>query len=311
MRSLGLLILSSCALSAASEWVLIRTTEGTDIEAQTNLVGLPGKGLLSFHNGAPATESEKKRITEGLAAIQGKDRAARDAAVEELTTIGVPVITPLLTTLKDTDQHEPRPLYRLFERIMPSRADGFDRTLSVVRLENGTFSRISLPAGSLELKKADGTKTALPWSSVRSLAIRKKQIRRTALVHSLRHCNQIEYLDSGIVVTPSSKVDSTASGFVRLSWNEDGWATDADGLKKPGSPAYKTNLVGGQPFGALIGRIGAKGEVFLVGKKATKSGLPAGRLTLAVNDNGHWQNNVGTYAVTLVVTDAYDLGEAQ
>ena len=116
-------------LLAAPEWVLIRTSEGTQIEAQTNLPGLMkvrASEILSIHNGAPASDKEKERITADLAAVQGKDRAARDLAVEELTAIGVPVLTPLLTTLKDTDQHEPRPLYRLFERIMPSYADGPD-----------------------------------------------------------------------------------------------------------------------------------------------------------------------------------------
>jgi hypothetical protein len=60
-----------------------------------------------------------------------------------------------------------------------------------------------------------------------------------------------------------------------------------------------------------VGRVGPGGEVFLVGRKASKTGLPAGRLRLAVNDNAHWQNNVGTYSVTMTVTDAYDLGDAQ
>jgi hypothetical protein len=311
MRVLALVLLYSCGLSAASDWVLIRTTEGTEIEAQANLDALKMRPILSFHSGTPASEKEKERIAAGLAAVQGKDRAARDAAVEELTAIGVPVVSPLLAALKDTDQHEPRPLYRLFERVMPSDADGLDRSLSLIRLENGKVVRAAVPAGSLELRKADGSRTAFPWSSVRSLAVRKKLVRRTMPVHSLRHCTQVEYLDTGVVLTPASKADITANGFVRLSWNEDGWATDADGLKKPGSPAYKTNLVAGHPFGALVGRVGAKGDVFFIGKRAAKTGLPAGRLGLAVNDNAHWQNNLGTYTVTLTATDAYDLGEAQ
>ena len=311
MRLLAWVLLYSCGLSAASEWVWIRTTEGTEIEAQANPDALKMRSILSYHSGAPASEKEKERIAAGLTAIQGKDRAARDAAVEELTAIGVPVLSPLLAALKDTDQHEPRPLYRLFERVMPSDADGLDRSLSVIRLENGKVLRAAVPAGSLELRKADGSRTAIPWSSVRLLAVRKKSVRRTMPVHSLRHCTQIEYLDTAVVLTPTSKADITADGFVRLSWNEDGWATDADGLKKPGSPAYKTNLVAGHPFGALVGRVGAKGDVFFIGKRATKTGLPAGRLGLAVNDNAHWQNNLGTYTVTLTATDAYDLGDAQ
>lgn len=311
MRYLALALVYSGLLSAASDWVMIRTTEGTEIEAQANVAALGKRPVLSFHSGAALSDKEQERVRAGIAAIQGKDRGARDAAIEELTAIGVPVISPLLAALKDTDQHEPRPLYRLFERLMPGHADGLDRTSSLLRLSDGQASRVAVPQGSLELQKQDGSKTVIPWSSVRLLAVRKKIVRRMMKVHSLQHCTQIEYLDTGVALVTTSKADIGADGFVRLSWNEDGWATDADGLKKPGSPAYKTNLVAGHPFGALVGRIGANGEVFFVGKKATKTGLPAGRLQLAVNDNAHWQNNVGAYWVTLMVTDAYDVGEAQ
>ena len=79
--------------------------------------------------------------------------------------------------------------------------------------------------------------------------------------------------------------------------------------------AYKSNLVDGHPFGALVGRFTssnpAGGDVFFIGKKATLAGKPAGRLGLAVNDNKHWQNNLGTFWVTMTATDAYDLGDAQ
>jgi hypothetical protein len=315
-------LLLPIALWGAPEWLLIRTVDGTIVEGQSQLssVKIESDGkiaelrlarILSIHNAAPASDFEAGRITAGLAAIQGTDRKASDQAVEELTSIGLPVLTPLLKAYKDTDQHEPRPLYRLFEKVMPSNADGFDRTLSMVRLSSGDVVRGKLPEGTVDLRTADGGKVALTWSKVRMLAVRQKLVRRSTPVHSLRHCTQIEYLDTGVVLTAASKVDLSTRGFVRLSWDVDGWASDANGLTKPGSPAYKTNLVDGHPFGALVGRVNANGEVFFLGKKATKSGLPAGRLSLAVNDNRHWQNNVGSYFVSLTVTDAYDLGDAQ
>jgi len=55
----------------------------------------------------------------------------------------------------------------------------------------------------------------------------------------------------------------------------------------------------------------ALGPFLFLGKKAVKTGLPAGRLGLAINDNPHWQNNVGSFFVTLTASDAYDLGDAQ
>ena len=306
------------ALWGAPEWLLIRTVDGTLVEGQSSLRSLKVDGadvalaqVLSVHSGAPASAFEAERITQGLAAIQGDDRAARDKAAEELTAIGLPVMTPLLKGIKDTDQHEPRPLYRLFERLVPSYADAFDRTLTLVRLKNGEAMRGKVSEMTIDLRGADGKKTSLPWSRIRSVAVRQASVKRTMQVHSLKHSTQIEYLDTGVMTAPSSKLTLAARGLVRLSWDTDSWASDADGLKVPGAPAYKSNLVDGHPFGALVGRTSASGEVFLVGKKATVTGKPAGRLALAVNDNKHWQNNLGTYWVTMTATDAYDLGDAQ
>lgn len=321
MRAFLVLIVCSFACSA-SEWVLIRTTAGAQIEGQTTVRGisferdgkstpLPLSQILSLNNGAPASAAESEAIAQGLAAIQASDRAARDRAVEELTSIGLPVMTPLLKAYKDTDQHEPRPLYRLFERIIPSYADGPDRTLSLVRLKSGEAMRVKLGEGSLDVRTSDGKSTNLKWDQVRSLAVRQARVNRSMQVHALSDSTQVEFLDTGVALSATSKADVATRGFVRLSWETDSWASDADGLKQPGSPAYKSNMVDGQPFGALVGRVGAAGEVFFIGKKATLTGKPAGRLRMAVNDNPHWQNNVGTFYVTMNATDAYDLGDAQ
>lgn len=306
------------ALWGAPEWLLVRTVDGTVVEGQAQLKSVKVDGtdvalaqILSIYSGAPASTFETERIAQGMAAIQGDDRAARDKAVEELTSIGIPVMTPLLKGYKDTDQHEPRPLYRLFERLMPSYADAFDRTLSLVRLKNGEAMRGKLSDMTIDLKGTDGKKSSLPWSQIRSVAVRQPAVKRSMQVHSLRHCTQIEYLDTGVAATAASKLTFAARGLVRLSWDTDSWASDADGLKVPGSPAYKSNLVDGHPFGALVGRTSPGGEVFFIGKKSTVSGKQAGRLALAVNDNKHWQNNLGTFWVTMTATDAYDLGDAQ
>lgn len=308
------------AHTAPCATILVRTVDGKQLEGETTLrsVKVQHAGsttevrlddLLSLHTAHPASAAEAAKIDTGITAIQGADRKLRDAAVEDLTNIGLPVITPLLKAYKDTDQHEPRPLYRLFERIIPSYADELDRSLSLARLKSGDAIRGQISGPALELRTAAGKET-IEWSAIRMLSVRQRLVRRSMQVHSLKHSQQIEYLDTGVALSSTSKVDSTARGFSRLSWNGDDWATDPDGLKKPAAN-YKTHLFDGQPFGALIGRIGATGDVFLVGKKMSKTGLPSGRLQLAVNDNRHWQNNLGTYYVTMTVTEAYDLGDAQ
>jgi len=322
LKRILLPLLLPAAMFSAPTWLLIRTTDGTQVEGQSQIksvritsggraVDLKIGQVLSIHNGAAASETEAGRIKSGIAAIQGQDRKARDLAVEELTSIGLPVMTPLIDTYKDTDQHEPRPLYRLFERIMPSYADDFDRGLSLIRLPNGEAMRGRLADATIEVKTSSGETVKLQWAKIRTLAVRQAKVSRAMQVHSLKHSTQIEYFDTGVALTAASKVDSTARGIVRLSWATDSWASDANGLTKPGSPSYKSHLFEGQPFGALVGRTAPDGEVFFVGKKFAKSGLKPGRLALAVNDNKHWQNNLGTFFVNMTVTDAYDLGDGQ
>jgi hypothetical protein len=269
-----------------------------------------GETLLSFNLAADASAHETERITADIAAVQGADRAGRDTAVAELTDIGLPALTPVLNAYKDRDLREPDALYRLFGRLMPGYADNVDRALDLIRLKNGEAIRGRIGAESLAIQSAGNSEIKVPLASIRSLAVRQAKIEKSFELHALRHCTQIEFLDTGVVIGPKSRVEVTAAGYVRLSFAIDGWASDPDGLKVPG-PNYKTNLVDGFPFGAVVGKVGISGPRFIIGRHLDKTGLGEGRIYLAINDNSHWQNNIGSFRVKLRVTDAYDVGDPQ
>lgn len=300
--------------------VRLFTRDGKVLEGRFSAVGFTvsgspsrsgsGETMLSINLAADASPHEAERITADLAAVQGADRIGRDTAVAELTDIGLPALTPVLNAYKDRDLREPDALYRLFGRLMPGYADAADRSLDLIRLKNGDAIRGRVGAESLAIQPPGGPEMKVPLSSIRSLAVRQAKIEKSFEVHALRHCTQIEFLDTGVVIGPQSRIEITAAGFVRLSFAIDGWASDPDGLKVPG-PNYKTNLVDGFPFGALVGKVGATGPRFIVGRHLDKTGLGEGRLYLAVNDNGHWQNNIGSFRVKLRVSDAYDVGDPQ
>jgi hypothetical protein len=304
----------------APRTVRLRTRDGKVLEGSLSASSFTVNGaasrsvnaetLLSFNLAAEASQREAERITAALAAVQGTDRAALDAAVAELTDIGLPALTPVLNAYKDRDLREPDALYRLFGRLMPGYADMADRSLDLIRLKNGDAIRGRVGIESLTIQSPGSSAVKVPLSSVRSLAVRQTLIEKSFEVQSLRHCTQIEFLDTGVVIGPQSRVEVTAAGYVRLSFAIDGWASDPDGLKVPG-PNYKTNLVDGFPFGALVGKVGVAGPRFIVGRRLDKTGLGEGRFYLAVNDNGHWQNNIGSFRVKLRVSDAYDVGDPQ
>ena len=267
--------------------------------------------VLSIEIGDPPTPNEAADIASDIVMLQGTDLVSQAAATERLIDRGLPVLTPLLDALKDTDAHEPKPLYRLFERIMPSTGDNLDRTLDMIRLANGNVVRGRLvPETHMTFMAGFQVLNRVERNAIRRIAVHRSEIKRKITIHSLYHCNQVAWLDTGITLTPDSQVNSTAQGFLRLAYNVDGWTMNPDGLKKPG-PNYNTNLTNGFPFGALLTKTGVSGKQSAAGQKMSRSDLGTGRLYFSINDNPHWQNNLGTYRMTLKVTNAYDLGEPQ
>ena len=298
----------------------VRTTDGRDVQgtlaADTLTFTVAGTArevalsdLLSLHCAAPASVFEAARIDAGLKALAGADFKAAAAAAAELDDIGLPVLTPLLRSFADTDAHEPDPRYRLFARIVPGRADQADRTLDLVRLADGAVLRGKWTPVDLRLRAADGAETTVPAAAVRRLAIQRDAVERSFELQALHDCTYVGWLDTGIATTAGSTLVADATGFVRLSFDEDGWATDPDGIKEP-LPG-KRKLQEGFRWGAVLGRIGVDGERWLAGRHVEKAAAGAGRLYFAVNDNEHWQNNIGSYRVTLRATAAFDLGDAQ
>jgi len=299
-------------------WVLTkdgRSVEGVlPLEALTFTVNGTAQKIAigdvrSFHSAEPASEAEALRISKGLTTVQGKDFKAADAAAEGLADVGLPVLNPLLAAYKDTDAHEPDPLYRLFGRVVPGFADAADRKLDLLRLANGTALRGKLSPLDLKLTGADGQTTVVEASNLRRLAILQPSVERTFDLQALRHCTYVGWFDTGLATTPASRLRADASGYVRLSFDEDGWSCDPDGIVDP-LPG-KRRMQEGFRWGAVLGRVGATGARWLVGKHVEKGALGAGRLYFVVNDNEHWQNNIGSFRVRIRVTDTYDIGEPQ
>jgi hypothetical protein len=130
-----------------------------------------------------------------------------------------------------------------------------------------------LGAESLAIQLSGGPEIKMTISSIRSLAVRQTQIEKSFELHALRHCTQIEFLDTGVVIGPKSRVEAMAAGYVRLSFAIDGWASDPDGLKVPGPKPSKTNLVDGFPWGRGGQGGCVSGPRFLVGSHLDKTGL--------------------------------------
>ncbi|MEZ6094717.1 MAG: hypothetical protein R3C03_10860 [Pirellulaceae bacterium] len=265
--------------------------------------------VLSLHSAASSSEYESNIINEWLPKLDGDDIAQTETASEHLANVGLPVIDPLLKSFVDTNAAEPNHRYRLFGRIIPGYADGFNRTLDMVRMENGKTARGDLSGSELTLELDSGDKQTIAFDEIRWAAVRQSEIRRELELQALDHCSYIGYMDTGIFVDSASKVEGVASGFARLSFDEDGWATGPEGIAEP-LPG-KRKLQEGFRWGCLLGRTGTTGERWYAGDKFAKSDIGTGRFYLVINDNEHWQNNIGSYRVVVEASNAFDIGDAR
>jgi len=263
--------------------------------------------VLSIHSADPASEQEEQQIETNLEVLGNLVEPTAEVAAAKLADIGLPVMSPLLKGYPDTDAKEPDYKYRLFGRIIPGHADTQDRTLDLIRLADGMTTRGKLLTKQIVLRDKSGKETTVPASDIRRIAVLRDKIERSFELHALHHCTYVGFMDVGIVTTSASTLEAKAKGYVRLSFDEDGWSTDPHGIVTP--LEGKRKLQEGFRWGSVLARVGPTGERWFVGKQIEKSDLGTGRLYFVINDNEHWQNNIGSFRVQATVTNAFDVGE--
>ena len=305
-------------------------TSKLKVEIGQKILDIPFCNILSLNTAGELSDYEKQCVDESLDTLLGKNRGADrhvgafmqtdrrlcELATAQLVDIGLPVISPLFAALPEVDYREPKAAYRLYARIIPGGyADCEDRTLDLIRCKDGQALRGKILNKDLELRKSSSSKTEIiVFSSIRRLGIRQKRIDRVFDIHSYEHCTQVEFLDSGIILTSDSQLQQRAQGYIHLCYSPDlsCWSSGPDGLTEDAKTGHQpNNKIDGFAYGAILGRIGPDGPCWLGGSNVTKTGLGVGRLYFAINDSSHFQNNIGSYRVNLKVTNAYDIGEAK
>lgn len=304
--------------------VAIRTTDGElvigevkdaqiEFEVAGKVTKVDWQDLLSFHSAIAPSPHEQEQIDQHFPRLDSEKVPEVELAAATLTEIGLPLATLLLQSFTDDDGAQPGARYRLYRRIVPSEADEFDRTQGLIRLADGTMRRGNLVNSRLVLRttRSEGTEPAevvVAGDKIRSLAVERESLTREVELDSRQHVTYIEWLNTGLMVTAESKVTFDATGFVRLSFDEDGWASDPEGIHDP-LPG-KRRLQQGFRWGSVLGRVGPDGERWFVGKHAERADLPAGRLYLVINENERWQNNIGSFRVVLRAERVFDWGQS-
>ncbi|MBW2662998.1 MAG: phosphatidylserine decarboxylase [Deltaproteobacteria bacterium] len=114
-----------------------------------------------------------------------------------------------------------------------------------------------------------------------------------------------KWVDSGININTGDAVELRYSGGIWLASPESGYVDAAGNADFTAKPGY---TLPGKNEGALCGRIGTDGNVFLVGKKINFTADTSGKLYFCINDdlNGEYgagfTDNIGSVYVTVDIT---------
>jgi len=103
-----------------------------------------------------------------------------------------------------------------------------------------------------------------------------------------------EWIDTGIQVRIGQEIMFSASGSINIDEKTPVYQSGEDYVKW-----NKSKAMPNQPTGAIIGKVGKKGELFYIGDdKAPFQMTEKGRLYLGVNDF-EFQNNSGQFTITI------------
>ncbi len=254
------------------------------VETEFGRLQVPVEHVQSFTPGLASHPDLQKRIARLIQQLGSNDAAERDQAQRELTDFGPSIRTQLDAFRSDEDPERRTRVEKIFEELdllaeddlAPARSGGplvagdtveTDKFTVVGRIAPESF-KVETPFGPLTVALKD----------IRYVAreSRKKPEVRARLIVTENEFTNKGMKDTGLRLERGDQVSITASGQLTMTpWGNNNVSTP-DGA---GNLAWYANGIGA---GALVGRVGQRGEEFLVGARHTFTAKTPGTLYLGI-----------------------------
>jgi hypothetical protein len=271
--------------------------ENLEVVTKYGTLSVPTRDIRKIDFGSRPTEAIRKRIGDAIGKLGSVSFKEREAASADLLAIGPPAYHSLQQAKKSTDREVAHRAEALLEQMrqkfseeqLRARPDDLVQTLDFTlagRVTSPTIRAMTTIFGDAQLKVSD----------LRSIRILGGQAEVELNVDS-KYISTHNWMDTGILLSPDDELSVTASGQVDLMTNGGGnMVTGPTGSRQWGGGNA------GHPAGALLGKIGDSGSVFVVGESYKTTCKKEGRLYLQIAP-GPWGNaNMvsGSYKVNIV-----------
>lgn len=268
-------------------------TQQIPVKTEFGELIVPITSITSFSPGLAAHPEIHKTIKSLIEQLSDPAAAKRDKAQAQLIAYGAGLVPELQNYVNDTDAERKVRIATIIETLYQAENDFNDDsgrlTLSLTRLDTIVTQDFTV-AGHIQLKtfniQSKFGKLVVNLADIKGaeqITSDAPEQRRTIDVMGTDIAG-MRYRDSGIKLQRGDRVIITAEGSITLTpWGNNS-VSSPDGIPQNGM--YNGKI----PFGGLTGRVGDKGDEFLIGQKKTFVADRAGTLYLGMAMQQNWAN---------------------
>ncbi|WP_254507029.1 hypothetical protein [Anatilimnocola floriformis] len=280
------------------------------VDTQFGKLVVPVDKIRSFSPGLDSFPELSAQIVAKIKSLGSDDYKTREAAHKELAALGVKIQRELEKFVADDNAEIKRhvgEILKEMEEAAEERADDEDHSVEQpwIRLDTVVTSdftvvgkvspsefKVAAKYGDLTVKLADVRRAEREVSMKESF--------RKSLTVAGENLAQRSFKSTGIRVQAGDRITFKAEGSIVMSpWGSNA-SSGPDGA--PNYGWYVPNQIAG---GALVARIGEKGQIFKVGKTSTMVAKSSGVIQLAIGMQGDYAGDgyqfPGEYRVKLKI----------
>lgn len=253
--------------------------ESVEIVTRYGKLAVPTSDIRGIDLGVHLPDGTQEKIDAALKRLSSPSFKERDAAVNDLVALGGHAYPALLRAAKTSELEVAQRVQAAIKRIQAKLTPDLLRTSTNDRVITTDFpisGRIVSP--TLRAKTPYFGELALKLPELRSIRWLSGNIDSAMTIEAAKYANNAQWLDTGVTVDGSAGLTITAAGEVDLMNDGSGdFVTGPGGTRNIGRRG-----AGGRLPGALIGKIGDGGPIFLIGERYQAFSTPAGKLFLQI-----------------------------
>ncbi|HEV3084580.1 MAG TPA: hypothetical protein VGY66_32755 [Gemmataceae bacterium] len=280
--------------------------EDLEVITKYGKLTVPAADIRNIEFGLHLSDFTVKKVQDLIARLGSKAHAEREGASKDLVLLGYEAFPALLAAVKNHDQEISRRAEEALKRIHEKVPAHLLRSNVNDRIETTEFPIVGrISSTTLKAKSAYFGEKEIRVEDLLTIYSLSAGGSHEVTIDAARYGSAAnQWMDTGIEINMHTGLNVTASGQVDLQGGTGQIVTGPSGIDP--RMAGGGGFVGGRagramnyPGGALLGRIGDTGEVFVVGENYKGRSQRQGKLYLHIWPSPWGINSVGSYKVKI------------